>query len=125
MPKFRKRPVEIEAVLFDGSEESLNQVLKFTLKKYFLDTNPFNGVTSLFLETLEGNMHVSPGDWVIKGVEGEFYPCKPGIFEKTYDLVEPLRPLPIDASLLAELPVEDDDEYECHCFDDPDEYEDC
>lgn len=40
---------------------------------------------SFFIETLEGDMKVSHGDYIIKGVEGEFYPCKPGIFEKTYE----------------------------------------
>jgi hypothetical protein len=40
-----------------------------------------------FIETLEGNHHVSNGDWIIRGVNGEFYPCKPGIFEKTCEEV--------------------------------------
>ena len=80
MPKFRKKPVVIEAVQYDGK-------------------NPFNVLMfageiecredeELYITTLEGRMHVSPGDWVIKGVNGEFYPCKPDIFEKTYELVE-------------------------------------
>ena len=42
----------------------------------------------LIIETLEGDMKCSIGDWIIKGVNGEFYPCKPDIFEKTYDKVE-------------------------------------
>lgn len=41
-----------------------------------------------FIETLEGDMHVGDGDWIIRGIAGEFYPCKPDIFNKTYDLIE-------------------------------------
>jgi hypothetical protein len=40
-----------------------------------------------YIRTLEGNMYVMPGDWIIKGVKGEFYPCKPDIFELTYEAV--------------------------------------
>lgn len=43
----------------------------------------------VFIHTLEGDMIVSPGDYVIKGVKGEFYPCKPDIFEQTYEPIEP------------------------------------
>lgn len=43
----------------------------------------------LIIETLEGPLHASPGDYIITGVNGEQYPCKPDIFEKTYELVEP------------------------------------
>ncbi len=78
MSKFRKRPVVIEAVQF------------------FLDGVKVEGVTypdkyyigNPYIETLEGRMIVSDGDWVITGVNGERYPCKPDIFEKTYEAVE-------------------------------------
>lgn len=46
-------------------------------------------VFSLTIHTLEGDMKAMPGDYIIKGVNGEFYPCKPDIFEKTYEVVEP------------------------------------
>lgn len=46
------------------------------------------GWNDLYIETLEGVMHAEPGDYIIKGVNGEFYPCKPDIFEKTYERVE-------------------------------------
>jgi hypothetical protein len=47
-----------------------------------------NGTDPFIIKTLEGEMTVSPGDWIIQGVNGELYPCKPDIFEKTYEPVE-------------------------------------
>ena len=73
MKQFRKKPVVIEAEQYlPGNEMSKEIPLNF------------NG-ESVNIETLEGSMRVSPGDWIIKGVNGEFYPCKPDIFEKTYE----------------------------------------
>lgn len=77
--KYRKRPVVIEAVQWTGSNEK--EVYDFAGDKYFL--TPFR---ELKIETLEGEMMASVGDFIIKGVNGEFYPCKPDIFEKTYEL---------------------------------------
>jgi hypothetical protein len=73
MAKFRKKPVVIEA------EQYLPG------KPVPAGVEPMWG--GLFILTLEGNMQVSPGDWVITGVNGEKYPCKPDIFEKTYEPV--------------------------------------
>jgi hypothetical protein len=78
--KFRKKPIIIEAEQFwpgvepwpDGVYES------------YLYGNP----ESYVITTLEGNMNVTPGDWIITGVKGEKYPCKPDIFEATYEKVE-------------------------------------
>lgn len=53
-------------------------------KIYFMEGSPHK----CFIKTLEGDMHVSVGDYIIKGVDGELYPCKPDIFEKTYEIVE-------------------------------------
>lgn len=61
MPKFRKKPVVIEAYQTDKEMD---------------------------IHTLEGTMHADVGDWIITGVHGEQYPCKPDIFEKTYEFVE-------------------------------------
>lgn len=73
MPKFRKKPVVIEAVQwFPGKEITGVDV-----------ANP--GDDQAEIETLEGIMRVSPGDWIITGVKGERYPCKPDIFAATYD----------------------------------------
>lgn len=82
MPKFRKRPVVIEAMQFDGTEESAKAVLRWM---NLPDASYRDGVTSLFIPTMEGVMTASAGDWVIRGVSGELYPCKPDIFKATYD----------------------------------------
>ncbi|MDQ3541808.1 MAG: hypothetical protein M3440_14100 [Chloroflexota bacterium] len=80
MPKFRKKPVVIEAEQFTGN---------FLKELDFPENFAYAGdMSSLVIETLEGNMTANPGDWIIKGVNGEFYPCKPDIFEKTYEAVE-------------------------------------
>jgi len=75
---YRKKPVTIEAVQFTG--HNFEEIEKFAGGNYrtFEDGE-------MVIETLEGNMHVSINDFIIKGVEGEFYPCKMGIFWKTYD----------------------------------------
>ena len=82
MAKYRKKPVVIDAWRFDGTQKSADELdeLSPTIHIY----SYMNGV-SVTIETLEGTMTVSKGDWVIKGVSGEFYPCKPDIFEKTYE----------------------------------------
>lgn len=88
MPKYRKKPVVIEAIQFIDTPERLeelsnfidNQLLRVDYK------NPDKPV--LKLQTLEGERLASVGDYVIKGVKGEYYPCKPDIFEMTYEPVD-------------------------------------
>ena len=77
--KFRKKPVVIEAVQWVG--DNLSEIQKFYKPDNFLVGD------EIVIGTLEGNMRASKGDWIIKGVSGEFYPCKPDIFEKTYEPV--------------------------------------
>lgn len=90
--RFRKKPVVIEAVRFDGTEESAQEVLDFiggqNLGSVFAVPHKVSGEWLVVIETLEGAVSASPGDWIIKGVQGEFYPCKPDIFEATYERVE-------------------------------------
>ena len=85
--KYRKRPVVIDAVQFDGTNR--REVLSFIYPD--MSETALSGADAMSLPvvigTLEGDMTVSPGDFVIKGVAGEFYPCKPDIFEATYELV--------------------------------------
>lgn len=81
MAKFRKKPVGIEAVQFNG--ENHNEVIAFTNG----NAMQRKGMQHLVIPTLEGEMRADKGDWIIKGVQGEFYPCKPDIFEKTYEPV--------------------------------------
>ncbi len=84
--KYRKKPVVIEAVKLEDLEiYTLVSIQKlFGLGKDIFEFKE----DGLVIKTLEGNMKASIGDWIIKGVQGEFYPCKPDIFEKTYELVE-------------------------------------
>lgn len=89
MPKFRKKPVVIEARQFDGTKESANHILAWigshgANAKRADNTEPDEGIV---IATLEGNMIAIPGDWIIMGVKGEFYPCKPEIFKTTYEAV--------------------------------------
>lgn len=82
MSTFRKKPVEVEAVQWRGPQDC-EEVFAF-LGWTHLDDDGV-GHDEIIIPTLEGTMTVSPGDWVIRGVQGEFYPCKPDIFEATYE----------------------------------------
>lgn len=86
MAKYRKLPVVIEAVQFEDDIdvfEELQELGLDPLRISYVDRNN----TFLIIETLEGEMKANIGDYIIKGVNGEFYPCKPDIFEKTYEKV--------------------------------------
>lgn len=95
--RFRKKPVVIEAMRWNGrdDETGIHAALKFIdvgLLPHAPDDphiHPGLGFTpsdgKLFIPTLEGTMCANPGDWIIKGVKGEFYPCKADIFEATYE----------------------------------------
>lgn len=85
--KYRKKPVTIEAIQFEDNSDRIIEIHEFmggdTIRVNYEDKdNPY-----LKIETLEGIMKASVGDYIIKGVNGEFYPCKPDIFEKTYERV--------------------------------------
>lgn len=95
--KYRKLPVEIEAFQYDGDlidNSGYYYVPNWMVEAnasgiaYYDSLNPSSPPNELFIKTLEGIHHVSVGDYVIKGVNGELYPCKPDIFEKTYEKVE-------------------------------------
>ena len=97
--RFRKKPIEIEAVQFtdDKDDDNLMELADF-IDNQDLIISYENGSNAplLKIKTLEdanGSVHyASIGDWIIKGVNGEFYPCKPDIFEKTYEPVKPKNP---------------------------------
>ena len=84
--KYRKIPVEIEAMQF--TDETKDQVLNFVTCNCSPNHRIKTSESILIIQTLEGNMTACLGDWIIKGVQGEFYPCKPDIFELTYEKVE-------------------------------------
>lgn len=93
--KYKKRPVVIEAFKYDGDLQDSDgrfYVPLWAVRAYaegvmhygVHEKEPYE----LYIDTLEGTHHVSVGDYVIQGVNGELYPCKPDIFEKTYEAVE-------------------------------------
>ena len=107
--RYRKKPVEIEAVQFreDLSPAEAHEIYRwieantlgsFDVNELWIDPENFSWPASgvsidardgrMVIATLEGGHWVTLGDWVIRGVQGEFYPCKPDIFEATYDRVE-------------------------------------
>lgn len=77
--RFRKKPVEVEAVQWTG--ENFSEILAFTRNTAALTNH------MIIIPTLEGMMTAIPGDWIIEGVAGEYYPCKPAIFAATYEQV--------------------------------------
>lgn len=83
MAKFRKKPVVIDAVLWDGTEEVGRKLRAWSDHRV-----RHHGGTSIFIETLEGSMEAKIGDWIIRGVKGEFYPVKDEIFRQTYEAVD-------------------------------------
>ena len=102
MPKFRKKPVVIEAMQWTGVAESATPIINWILTEgaegstaTYICSDPDrctenSGDSPHFIRirTLEGDMDATLGDWIIRGVQGEFYPCKPDIFDATYEAVE-------------------------------------
>lgn len=82
--KFRKKPVVIEAVQFNGPQRHYVASWCGAVLCDEAGRPP-----KLHIQTLEGTMTADEGDWIIKGVQGEFYPCKPDIFDATYEPVTP------------------------------------
>lgn len=88
--KYRKKPVVVDAMPFNG-ELALDPSFAAFVEEYLGPDNTRITLRSdgtLRIPTLEGEMVARNGDWIIKGVKGEFYPCKPDIFEATYDPVK-------------------------------------
>ncbi len=86
MPKFRKRPVVVEAMRNDGTTRQADAIRAWSGDK--LQDHWTNRQTEFYVDTLEGRMTAVVGDWIIRGVQGEYYPCKPDIFEETYEPVD-------------------------------------
>ena len=84
MPKYVKRPIEIEAVQWTGKNKE--EILKFCTKGYLQYFND-KLEAELKIQTLEGLMTATVGDYIIKGIVGEFYPCREDIFLETYNKV--------------------------------------
>lgn len=95
MAKYKKKPIIIEAFQYDGDLKGSDgnyYIPDWAVKALDLGIMFYKDLgdipSELFIKTLEGNHHVSIGDYVIQGINGELYPCKPDIFEKTYDYIE-------------------------------------
>ena len=85
MAKFRKLPIEVEAIQWDGINET-KQLIEETFKTSLeMKENWLNKTNDLLIKTLEGTMTAIVGDWIIQGVNKEIYPCKNDIFEKSYE----------------------------------------
>jgi len=85
MPKFRKKPIVIEAEQFIPSQWPWPKGVSGLVTGPNHPDSEQGEFLSASIETLEGVMDVSPGDWIITGVKGEKYPCKPDIFKMTYE----------------------------------------
>ena len=93
MPLFVKKPIVIEAVQLTW--ENWSAICEFVPKPWFIEgcyldadgheTNDVNGRIGLKMRTPDGQVIAAEGDWIIRGIQGEFYPCKPDIFEATYE----------------------------------------
>ena len=83
--KFRKKPVVIEAIQWDGTIESIEKIYN----RFGPDIEYFEDDDGIYVSciTLESELSVSPNDWIIKGIKGELYPRKPDIFEELYEPV--------------------------------------
>lgn len=109
MPKFRKKPVEIEARQYDGAPETATKIIDWALESGVTITYHCpegeacrRDTHVLLVSTLEGSMSALPGDWVIRGTEGEFYPCKPAAFEATFEPVDRASGGRIDADFTSQ-----------------------
>lgn len=94
MAKYRKKPVVIEAWQYNGTFAGCPKWVSDAIKKQIIKREQNARLSTVIvgeqydIVTLEGDMHISVGDYIIKGVSGELYPCKLDIFEKTYELLE-------------------------------------
>lgn len=80
--KYVKKPIEVEAVQWTG--DNTDEIDEFTNRQIY--ENIYKNC--ILIETLEGDMEALPGDYIIKDANGEFYPCKPDVFEKTYEEIK-------------------------------------
>lgn len=84
--RYTKKPITIEAWQWDGTPQSATLIIDWLLTHDH--TARWNPHTGLFIDTLEGTMRADPGDWVARGIHGEFYPIKNAIFRETYGPAE-------------------------------------
>lgn len=90
---YQKKPLEIEAFQWDGTESDGKRIEQWSKGKARYrdsigDDTWTKSAAHLIVATTEGNMQGLPGDWIIKGIKGEFYPCADDVFRETYKLIE-------------------------------------
>ena len=85
--KYRKKPVVIEAIQWTGNARAVYEFIndRNPNQSFRIEGKSPEGLEKIWIETLEGPICASLNDWIICGVKGEFYPCKPDIFEQTYE----------------------------------------
>ena len=88
--RYRKKPVVIEAIQWDGSYQNYKEIKKCfpDLVDYSIVSAQTNDVWKWQIKTMEGWHIVSPGDYIVRGIKGEYHPVRPNIFEETYEEVE-------------------------------------
>lgn len=84
--RYKKKPVIIEALQWNGN--NFKEIKDFTNKSFPTKRIIKQSDDTLLIHTLEGDMKVDKNDFIIKGIQGEFYPCKPDIFRKTYESID-------------------------------------
>ena len=102
---YRKKPVVVEAIKWDGLNVSeikdfCGKAVRIAIYDSAWKARVLGAKADIFIVTLEGTQHASVGDYIIKGVNGEFYPCKPDIFEKTYEECVPDNPYEIPTAIV-------------------------
>ncbi|MCK9460602.1 MAG: hypothetical protein M0R80_13265 [Proteobacteria bacterium] len=88
--RYKKKPVVVEAFQWTGDEnqtEDPEWIVKAIKSGEVWFDKMCKGRIALVIYTLEGSMRAMPGDWIIKGIKGEIYPCKPDVFEETYEVI--------------------------------------
>jgi len=90
--KYRKKPIVVDAVSYDGNFRCLD-IFPFSEVRGIIVSQKENGKACLKIETLEGTMTVSQGDWVVRGIKGEYYPVRDDIFHLTYEPADPEQPI--------------------------------
>ena len=85
MPKYRKKPVVVEAVQLTPDMVPPDWLVAAQQAGVFCQRRDADGDTYWCIKTLEGEIKISPNAWIIKGIRGELYPCKPDVFERTYE----------------------------------------
>lgn len=95
MTRYRKKPIEIEAIQYTGNDYEIANFMKLPITALQTSVDAvlradgdYRKNCHIHINTLEGVMTANYGDYIIKGVKGEFYPCKPDIFDETYEIVE-------------------------------------